>query len=177
MYMGEEFVGADAELDDILAAVSGDSEIIGAIGAINPQAAMKLRAAVNRRRNVVALPSSGQPLNTHLPLVNGNGAVAAGASVSLTGTPLRNFKPNGFFVQTDGPAVTVDSVTIANMPQFGSAAGVVASDAFKRDAVVPYELDWQVVPQNQSIIAACTNRHAATACAIFGAVFGKYTIS
>jgi hypothetical protein len=166
----------DSPLDQILAAVSGDPDVVGAIATMNPSLAQSI-AAAQRRRMVVGSSSEGRPLNTHLPMINGSNAVAAAGAVALTGTPLRNFKPNGLVIQTDGVAVTVDSVTVANIPQLGGSTGSVASDVYKRDAIMPYELDWQVIPQNQSLIATCTNRHAATACAIFGGVYGKYTLA
>jgi hypothetical protein len=175
--LGPQIVSGDDALDQLLAAVSGDPDIVGAVAAMNPLAGQALAKVVNKKRAVIGSPSEGYPLNTHLPMTNGSNAVAAAGSVALTGTPLRNFKPNGMIIGTDGVAVTVDSVTVANIPQLGGSTGVLTSDVFKRDAVLPFELDWQVVPQNQSIIATCTNRHAATACAIFGAVFGKYTIA
>jgi hypothetical protein len=174
--IGPQIVGySDDALDQLLSAVQGDPDLVGAVAAMNPSAAAALQK-LNKRRAVVGSSSEGYPLNTHLPMINGNNAVAAAASVALTGTPLRNFKPNGLIIQTDGVAVTVDTVTVANIPQLGGSTGVVASDVYRRDAVLPFELDWQVIPQNQSLIATCTNRHAATACAIFGAVYGKYTI-
>jgi len=176
--VGPQIVGYDDQsaLDQILQAVSGDPSIVGAIAAMSPD----LGAALNKARGsrvVVGSSAEGRPLNTHLPMTNGSNAVAAAGSVALTATPLRNFKPNGLIIQTDGVAVTVDSVTVANIPMFGGSTGQVASDVYKRDAVLPFELDWMVIPQNQSLIATCTNRHAATACAIFGGVFGKYTLA
>lgn len=177
--VGMEIVGGadDSDyLNQILGAISGDTDIIGAVAAMNPAAANALQQALNKRRAIVGSSIEGRPLNTHLPMTNGNAAVAAAASVALTATPLRNFKPNGLVVQTDGVSVTVDSVTVANIPMFGGSTGSVAADVYKRDAILPFELDWQVIPQNQSLIATCTNRHAATACCIFGAVFGKYTL-
>lgn len=170
--------GDDAQdlMNQILSAVSGDPEVVGAVAAMNPALGNALEG-LKRQRVVVGSSAMGLPLNTHLPMVNGSNAVAAAASVALTATPLRNFKPNGMVIQTDGVAVTVDSVTVANIPMFGGSTGVVASDVYKRDAIMPYQLDWTVIPQNQSLIATCTNRHAATACAIFGGVYGKYTLA
>lgn len=186
-----EEIGAEQDLDAVLAALQGDTETIGALQSLSPALVSALgNAARNNaqrrmngsagggimQRRILANTSEGRPLNTHLPMTNGNGAVGAAASVDLTATPLRAFKPNQMIVQTDGPAVTVDQVTVANIPMFGSNAGQVAADAYRADCVQPYDLDWSVIPSNQSLIATCTNRHAATACAIFGAVFGKYTL-
>ncbi len=178
-----EIVGAE-DLLDILNEVSGDEEIVGALGALVPGlgAAAKKLARANaggrgRRQIIDPGREGGRPLNTHLPMTNGSASVAAAASVALTGTPLRPFKPNGLMLMFDGVAVTLDTVTIANIPQLASNSGYVAADAFKRDAIVPYELNWDTIPQNQSLIATCTNRHGSTASAIFGTVFGKYTLS
>ena len=173
--LGPQIVAGDELLDQILNAVQGDPDIVGAISAMNPPLGQALQRA-RGKRIVVGSSDEGRPLNTHLPMTNGSNAVAAAGSVALTGTPLRNFKANGLILQTDGVAVTLDSATVANIPQLAASTGVVASDAFKRDAVLPFALDWDVIPQNQSLIATCTNRHAATACAIFGSVYGKYTL-
>jgi len=173
-----EVVGADADLEEILSAVSGDPEVVGALSALKPQLGAALsRAAQNRNRRMIegGDGSFGRKSNTHLPMTNGSNSVAAAASVSLTGTPLRAFKPFGLIVQTDGNMVTVESVTIANQPQLAGSTGSVARDAFARDTVIPFALDWDVIPQNQSIVAVAKNQHSATAAGIFGSVYGKYT--
>jgi hypothetical protein len=169
----------DVDPSELLAAVAGDPEIVGAAEALSPTlgAAIQAAAAQRPRRAVLGSSSIGSPLNTFLPVTNGNGAVAAAASVALTATPLRDYKPNGLVIQTDGVSVTVDTITVANIPMLAGNTGQVGADAFKRDAIIPYQIDWAVIPMNQSLIATCTNRHAATACGIWGAVYGKYTIN
>jgi hypothetical protein len=171
---GTEIVGADDDLDEILRAVAGETELVGAMNAMKPGLGSALQR-LNKKRLIVGSSNDGRISDTALPMTGGNNAVAAAASITLVGTPLRNFKPRGFLIQTDGNLVTVESATIANQPQFASASGSTASDVFRRDTILPFAIDWDVIPMNQTLSVVAKNQHAATAAGIFGSAYGKYT--
>jgi hypothetical protein len=173
-----------AALDDVLEAVGGDLETIGAV---NPQlkaAIQNAQAAAGggskksamRRRAIRGDTSEGEPVNTFLPLTNGSGALAAAGTVALTGTPQRNFMPEQLIVMADGIAVTVTSITIASIPMLAASTGDVPSKCFSHDVVLPFPIDWRVIPAQQSIIVNAKNNHASAASAVYGSVYGEYTI-
>lgn len=178
--MESEVIGE--AFDDVLAAleVSGmDAETIGAVLG-SPQLATAVKKAQMVRRGAPVARTirggvdQGVAIDTFLPMVGGGGAIAAGATTTLTGTPLRNFNVEDVEITGD-ESVTVQTVTLGGVQLLAATTGNMPAQAFSPLNPNRKRLDWGTIPPTQSLVIALTNTHASATRAIFGALWGNYT--